>query len=162
MKRFWQTKIYQFQGETKMRQTFCVLAATVVIAFVSIGNTFAQDKARAYYQKGKMTEISDLLAGEDQEGCTLLTGTKPYGGTVTAVQFKSGKQIDNFTLKTAKGNVKIYLHTRLYTERLSRKDANALPGLIAKGSRITVDAYRCGNRIIASYILAGIKLDRLG
>ncbi len=145
-----------------MRQIFYVLAVTIVIVFVNISNVFAQDKAEAHYQKGRMSEINYLLVGEESENCTFLTETEPYGGTVTAVQFTNGKQIDNFTLKTAKGNIKIYLPTRLYAERLSKKDAAALPTFIAKGRRITVDAYRCGKMIFAGYILAGIQLERLG
>ncbi len=111
-----------------------------------------------------MVEISYLLAaGEEREKCS--DESKPYAGTVSAIQFTKDLQIDNFTLKTAKGNVKIYLSPALYDGRLSKQDHTALPTLIAKGRRITVDAFRCGDSRkinMADYIIAGIHLDRLG
>ena len=147
-----------------MRRIFFFLALTIVIVFVNAGNTFAQDEAEARYQKGKMIEISYLLSGEEQEKCSA-ESSKRYGGTVSTIQFTADRQIDNFTLKTAKGNVKIYLSPLLYAERLSKQDATALPTLIAKGRRITVDTYRCGDSrkiIMALYIIAGIQLETLG
>ena len=110
-----------------------------------------------------MTEISDLLSGEEQEKCSV--ESKRDGGTVSAIQFTNDRQIDNFTLKTAKGNVKIYLSPALYDGRLSKQDATSLPSLIAKGRRITVDAFRCGDSrkiLMAQYIIAGIHLETLG
>ena len=144
-----------------MRRIFYFLVLTIVIA--NADNAFAQDEALSHYQKGKMIEISDLLSGEEQEKCSV--ESKRYAGTVSAIQSTNGLQITNFTLKTAKGNVKIYLSPALYDGRLSKQDATALPTLIAKGRRITVDAFRCGDSrkiLMAQYILAGIHAETLG
>ena len=146
-----------------MRRMFCFLAVTVGLVLVNAGNSLAQDEALSNYKKGKMTEISDLLSGEEQEKCPV-ESSKRYAGTVSAVQFASDQQIDNFTLRTAKGPVKIYISPRLYAGRISKQDAGALPTLIAKGRRITVDTYRCGDakKITALYVVAGIQLETLG
>lgn len=144
-----------------MRQIFCFIAITIVIILANAGNAFAQNQAEGYYKNGKLIEIKDLLWGE--ENCS--ESYKRYAGTVSSVQLTGGGQIDNFTLKTAKGAVKIYLSPSLYAERLSKADANALPKLIAKGKRITVDTQRCGGSkkiVTAAYIIAGIHLDVLG
>lgn len=147
-----------------MRQILCLLVITIAIIFANAENALAQDEALSSYQKGKMVEISDLLSGEETENCSV-ESSKRYAGTVSAVKFSEGIRIDNFTLKTAKGNVKIYLSPLLYDERISKQDAGSLPTLIAKGRRITVDTYRCGDSrkiITALYILAGIHLETLG
>ena len=122
---------------------------------------FAQDKAGARYQKGKMIEISDLLSSEEMEGCE----SRRFVGLISAVQLKSGEKIESFTLKAKKGTVKIYLSPVLYSERLNAKDAKNLPTLIAKGKTITVDTYICGASgkiILALYILAGSEPEMLG
>lgn len=147
-----------------MRQIFCVLVFTISVLCVNAGNTFAQDEALSNYQKGKMIEISDLMAGEEIEKCSV-ESSKRYAGTVSMIQLTNDRQIHSFTLKTAKGSVKIYLSPMLYAERISKQDATALPTLIAKGRRITVDTYRCGDSrktITALYIVAGIQLETLG
>lgn len=133
----------------------------IIIAFGTFQNALGQNKAEARYQKGKMVEISDLLSGEESEDCT----ARRYVGAVSAIQLKNGKQIDSFTLKTKRGNVKIYLSPFLYSERLSKKDAASLPTLIARGKTITVDTYICGASgkiILALYILAGSEPETLG
>ena len=144
-----------------MRQIFFFLVFTISILSVNAGNTFAQDEALSNYQKGKMTEISDLMAGEEIEKCSV-ESAKRYAGTVLMIQFTNDRQINSFTLRTAKGSVKIFLSPMLYAERISKQDAAALPTLIAKGRRITVDTYRCGKTITALYIIAGIQLETLG
>ena len=145
-----------------MRRIFCLLVFT--IAVLAAGNAFAQDEALSYYEKGKMTEISDLLGQDDHDTCSV-ESSKRYGGTVTDVQFTTGLQIGSFTLRTSKEIVTIHLSPRLYDGRISKQDVTALPTLIAKGRRITVDTYRCGDSkktITASYILAGIHTETLG
>lgn len=145
-----------------MPRIFCFSVLIIVILSVNSVNALAQDEILSHYTKGKMVEISYLLAGKEHEKCS--SESKPYAGTVSAIQFTEGLQINNFILKTAKGNVKIFLSPMLY-ERISKADANALPTLIGKGRRITVDAFRCGDSrkiLMAEYIIAGIHLDRLG
>lgn len=144
-----------------MHQIFCFIAITIVIVLANAGNAFAQIQAEGYYKNGKLNEINNLLWGE--ENCS--AEYKRYGGTVLGVQLNDNKQINSFTLKTAKGEVKIYLSPSLYAERLSKADANALPKLIARGRRITVDTHRCGGSkkdITAAYIIAGIQTETLG
>ena len=144
-----------------MRPIFCFVFLTIVILS---GSAFAQDEALSDYRNGKMVEMSHLLSMDEMDKCSDQS-TKRYGGTVSMVQFSSGKQIANFTLRTARGNVKIHLSPELYDARISKQDAGALPTLIAKGRRITVDTYRCGGTgktITALYILAGIHTDVLG
>jgi hypothetical protein len=148
-----------------MRPIFCFSVLTIAILCASAGNTFAQtNDALSRYQKGKMIEISDMLGGKEFEKCSV-DSPKRYAGTVSLVQFSEGAKIDNFTLKTAKGSVKIYLPRELYTERISNQDGRALPTLIAKGRRITADTYRCGDSrkiIVTMYVIAGIHLETLG
>ena len=147
-----------------MRPIFCFCALTIAVLCLDADNTFAQPTdALSRYQKGKMIEISDMLGGKEFEKCSV--ESKRYGGTVSLVQFSEGAKIDNFTLKTPKGSVKIYLPRELYTERISNQDGKALPTLIAKGRRLTVDTHRCGDSrkiIVAAYILAGIHMETLG
>ena len=146
-----------------MHRIFCFLVFTVALLSVEAAKTCAQDEALSRYQNGKMIEISDLLGGEEQENCPV-ESAKRYGGTVSAVQFTSGLQIGSFTLRTGKANVKIHLSPLLYDGRISKQDITALPTLIVKGRRITVDTYRCGDSktITALYILAGIHMETLG
>lgn len=146
-----------------MRQIFCLLVLIVVILSVDADNTFAQDEAQSRYQKGEMIEIADLLSTEEVESC--FGETNKYAGTVLTIQFTKDLQIDNFTLKTAKGNVKVYLSPALYDGRLSKQDHTALPTLIAKGRRITVHASRCDDPrkiLVAQYIIAGIHKETFG
>ncbi len=147
-----------------MRRIFCLLVFTIAIVTIEASDALAQDEALSNYKNGKLNEISDLLGVEDAEKCSFESG-KRYGGTVSAVQFTSGVQIGSFTLKTGKVSVKIHVSPMLYSERISKQDAMALPTLIAKGRRITVDTYPCGDTkkaITAVYIIAGIHMDTLG
>ena len=143
-----------------MRKTFSLLAASLFIGLLLVVSCLAQDEAMSRYKKGKMIEISDLLSGSQIEKCA--PTSKRYAGTVSAVEFSSGQIIDSFTLRTTKGSVSIHLSPELYDSRISKQDALALPSLVAKGRKITVDAYRCGKVSYAHYILSGIELDTLG
>jgi hypothetical protein len=144
-----------------MNRKLHILFFSCLLAFCATQNLFAQDKASARYQKGKMIEISDLLSGQETEDCT----SRRYVGAITAIQFKEAGKIESFSLKTKKGTVKIYLSPELYSERLNAKDAKNLTTLIAKGKTVTVDSYLCGASgriILAMYILAGSQPDTLG
>ncbi len=143
-----------------MNRKINILLFWCILFFCASEKLFAQDKAEARYQKGRMTEISSLLSAEETEDCT----SKRYVGSVAAIQLKSGK-IDSFTLKTGKGAVKIYLSPSLYPERLNANDAKNLTTLVAKGKTVTVDTYVCGASgkiILAMYILAGSQPNILG
>ena len=143
-----------------MRKTFSLLTAFLFITSVFIAAGFAQDEVTSRYSRGKMIEASDLMSSAQIGKCA--TPSNRYAGTVSAVVFSSGKIIDNFTVRTAKGAVNIHLSPELYDSRISKQDAIALPSLVAKGRKITVDAYRCGRVLYANYILSGIELETLG
>ena len=141
-----------------MKRILILLTLIYVVFFFSAETTYAQAEAR--YKAGKMIEISDLLSAEETEDCT----ARRYVGTVSAVQYRSGK-IESFTLKTASNSLKILFSPWLYSERLTGKDAKNLPALVARGKKITVDTYICGASgriILAMYILAGIEPNTLG
>ena len=147
-----------------MPRIFCILVLTVAALSVEAANAFAQDEALSSYKNGKMVEITDLVGRDGQENCSVESARR-YGGTVSAVQFTSGLQIGSFTLRTGKANIKIHISPTLYEGRISKQDIAALPTLIAKGRRITVDTYRCGGAkkiITALYILTGIHMETLG
>jgi hypothetical protein len=146
----------------QMPSIFCLLVFSVSILVIACVSTFAQNEPQSNYRNGKLIEISDLLDEQDYERCSV-ESSKRYGGTVSAVQFRSGLQIGSFTLRTGKANIKIELSPNLY-DRISKQDATALPTLVAKGRRITVDTYRCGSKktVTALYILAGIHMEMLG
>jgi hypothetical protein len=132
--------------------------AFTVIAFSTV--TALGQNPQSYYEKGKLTEISDLLYGDELEGCS--SESKRVAGTVTAVRFAGGRMIGDFTLRTtARKTVKIEIWPSAY-ERMSKKDAAALPTLVAKTRRITVDVHTCGTAKRALYIIAGIHTDMLG
>jgi hypothetical protein len=143
-----------------MKGKFYLLFFSILFIFCVSERLFAQDKAKAYYQKGRIIEISDLVSGEEIEDCE----SRRFVGSISAIQLKSGK-IESFTLKTKKGALKIYLSPLLYSERLSARDAKNLPTLIARGKTITVDTYICGASgkiILSMYILAGSHPETLG
>jgi len=132
-------------------------AALAVVAFT--GSAAFGQSPEGYYKKGKLVEIKDLLSGDELEGCAV--ESKRLAGTVTAVRFSEGAKILDFTLRTTRGNVKIQISPDLY-ERISKADANALPTLVAKARRISVDAHQCGAVRRAMYIIAGIHTEMLG
>ena len=141
-----------------MRSIFVFSATLAVIAFLA-GAAFGQEP-EGYYEKGKLTEIKDLLSSEELEGCS--AESKRVAGTVTAVRFTEGSIIGDFTLRTAaRQTVKIEVSPKLY-DRISKQDATALPTLVAKSRRITVDVHRCGSVRRALYIIAGIHTEVLG
>jgi hypothetical protein len=141
-----------------MSRTFLLLMALTVVAFVGSA-AFGQDP-EGYYERGKLTEINNLLSGDELEGCS--AESKRLAGTVTAVRFSEGRKIGDFTLRTTtRQTVKIEISPDLY-ERISKKDATALPTLVAKSRRITVDVHICGSARRALYIIAGIHTDVLG
>ena len=135
-----------------------LLSTFVVIVVLAAGSVYGQE-IEGYYEKGKLTEIKDLLSSDEIEGCS--TESKRVAGTVTGVRFSEGSRISDFTLKTSRGNVKILISPTVY-ERISKADANALPTLVAKARRITVDAHQCGTARRAMYIIAGIHTEVLG
>ena len=136
-----------------------LLSTFVVIVVLAAGSAFGQE-IEGYYEKGKLTEIKDLLSSDELEGCS--AESKRYAGTVTAVRFAEGRMIGDFTLRTTgRQSVKIEISPKLY-ERISKHDATALPTLVAKARRITVDAHQCGTSRRALYILAGIHTEVLG
>ena len=141
-----------------MSSTFLLSAAIVVVAFA--GSAALGQDPEGYYEKGKLTEINNLLSGDELEGCS--AESKRLAGTVTAVRLAEGRMIGDFTLRTiGRQTVKIEISPDLY-ERLSKKDAPALPVLVAKARRITVDVHTCGSARRALYIIAGIHTDVLG
>lgn len=141
-----------------MLRTIILSALFAALALFS-GTAFGQDP-EGYYEKGKLTEIKDLLSGDELEGCT--AESRRYAGTVTAVRFSEGRMIGDFTLRTTRGgSVKIHMPANLY-DRISKQDATSLPTLVAKARRITVDTHQCGTTRRALYILAGIHTETLG
>lgn len=136
----------------------------ILVAFAFLcapSENFAQEKAEARYQSGKMIEISDLLSAEETEDCT----AKRYVGTVSGIVYTNKTKIESFTLKVGRNTVKIYLSPSLYSKRLKTGDAKNLSALIARNKKITVDTYICGASgriILAMYILAGSHPDVLG
>ena len=143
--------------EDDVSRTLLSLTALVFVA-LSVSVAFGQE-IEGYYEKGKLVEIKDLLSSDELESCAV--ESKRYAGTVTGVRFSEGSRIGDFTLKTSRGNVKILISETVY-ERISKADANALPTLVAKARRITVDAHQCGTTRRAMYILAGIHTEMLG
>jgi hypothetical protein len=143
-----------------MQKKLSLLAAAFIVVLVTVAGALAQDEATSRYKNGKMIEMSDMLSSTELDKCT--STSKRYGGTVLTVVFTSGKIIDYFTLRTSKGSVKIHISPELYDSRISKQDALSLPSLVAKGRKVTVDAYRCGELSYAVYILSGIELDTLG
>ena len=135
-----------------------ILPTLIVIVVLAAGSALGQE-IEGYYEKGKLIEIKDLLSSDELEGCSV--ESKRYAGTVTGVRLGEGSKISDFTLKTSRGNVKIFISRTVY-ERISKADANALPTLVAKARRITVDAHECGTTRRAMYILAGIHREVLG
>ena len=137
------------------------LLLSMAVAFITFFTAAALGQTpQSYYEKGKLTEISDLLSGDELEGCS--AESKRVAGTVTAVRVAEDKMILDLTLRTtARQTVKIEISPRAY-ERMSKKDAAALPTLIAKARRITVDVHTCGAAKRALYIIAGIHTDMLG
>ena len=132
--------------------------AIAVIAFAAI--TASGQSPQSYYEKGRLTEISDLLSSDELEDCS--ADSKRVAGTVTVVRFAKGRMIGDFTLRTtARQTVKIEISPNAY-ERMSKKDAAALPTLVAKARRITVDVHACGPARRALYIIAGIQTETLG
>lgn len=140
-----------------MNRSFFVIAMLAFVAF--LGGSALGQELEGHYEKGKLTEMSDLLSGDEMEGCSV--ESRRYAGTVTAVRFSEGRMIGEFTLRTARGSVKILMPAKLY-DRISKQDATSLPTLVAKSRRITVDAHQCGAVRRAMYILAGIHTETLG
>ena len=140
-----------------MLRPFILLTAIAVT--VLAGHTAFGQEIEGYYEKGKLVEIKDLLSSDEFEGCSV--ESKRYAGTVTGVRFSEGSKVSDFTLKTSRGNVKIFISPTVY-ERISKADANGLVTLVAKARRITVDAHQCGTTRRAMYILAGIHTEVLG
>ena len=132
-------------------------ASLCVVAFA--GTSFGQTP-EGNYEKGKLTEIGDLLSDDERQNCS--PDAKRLTGTVASVRFTSGRMIGDFALRTfGRQTVKIELSPELY-ERISKQDAAALPTLIAKGRRLTVDVQRCGEATRALYVIAGSHGDTLG
>lgn len=103
-------------NKIKMKRILFLLTLICVVFLFSTETTYAQAEAR--YKAGKMIEISDLISAEEIEDCT----ARRYVGTVSAVQYKSGK-IESFTLKNANNSLQILFSPWLYSERLTGKDA---------------------------------------
>ena len=140
-----------------MRKSMLLL---VLLAIVVFGRAaFGQDVEGTYDNKGKLTEINNLLSSEEVEGCS--AESRRYAGTVTAVRFSEGRKIGDFTLRTARGTVKIQISPELY-QRIEKAEATYLPTLVAKNRRITVDTYQCDTARRALYIIAGIHTEILG
>ena len=141
-----------------MNRSFFLMA---MLAFVTLagGTALGQDPEGNYDERGKLTEINNLLSGDELEGCSV--ESKRFAGTVTAVRFSEGRRIGDFTLRTSRGSVKIHISPDLY-ERISKQDATSLPTLVARARRITVDAHQCGATRRALYIIAGIHTETLG
>lgn len=141
-----------------MNRSLLLSTAIIAIAFSAV-TAFSQSP-RSYYEKGKLTEISDLLSGDELEGCS--AESKRVAGTVTAVRFAESRRIGDFTLRiSARQTMKIEISPSAY-ERMSKKDAAALSTLVAKARRITVDVHTCGTAKRALYIIAGIQTEILG
>ena len=140
-----------------MFRSFILSTAFAVIA-VSGGTALGQ-APEGHYQKGKLTEINNLLSGDELEGCS--AESRRFAGTVTAVRFSEGRKIGDFTLRTSRGSVKIHISPELY-ERIGKHEATALPTLVARSRRISVDAHQCGAVRRAAYIIAGIHTEMLG
>lgn len=139
---------------------FRIIPVVVLVAFVAVLNGAASgQEIEGRYERGKLAEISNLLSNDEVEGCS--AESRRYAGTVTAVRFSEGRMIGDFTLRTARGSVKIHMPATLY-ERISKRDAAALPTLVAKTRRITVDAHQCGTIRRALYIIAGMHSETLG
>ena len=141
-----------------MLRSSILLTALAVIA-LSAGTAFGQNPEGNYDNRGKLTEINNLLSGDELEGCAV--ESRRYAGTVTAVRFSEGRKIGDFTVRTTRGTVKIHISPQLY-QRIEKAEATYLPTLVAKARRITVDAHQCGATKRAMYILAGIHTETLG
>jgi len=140
-----------------MRRSFVLSAALAVVVF--LGGTASAQDIEGHYEKGKLTEINNLLSSDELEGCT--TESRRYAGTVTAVRFSEGRMIGDFTIRTARGSVKIHISPAVY-ERIGKHEATVLPTLVAKARRITVDTHQCDTTRRALYIIAGIHTGVLG
>jgi hypothetical protein len=140
-----------------MRKSILLRAFLSVVASLA-GGAFGQD-IEGHYEKGKLTEINNLLSGDELEGCSV--ESRRYAGAVTAVRFSEGSKIGDFTLRTARGAVKIQISPNLY-ERIGKHEATVLPTLVVKSRRITVDTHQCGTARHALYIIAGIHTETLG
>lgn len=135
-----------------------ILSTAFAVITVSGGSALGQ-VPEGHYQKGRLTEITNLVSGDELEGCSV--ESRRYVGNVTAVRFSEGRKIGDFTLRTARGTVKIHISPDLY-QRIEKAEATHLPTLLAKARRITVDAHQCGPTKRAMYILAGIHTELLG
>ena len=140
-----------------MRISISLSALFVLLIFA--GTSFGQEIEGTYDAKGKLTEINNLLSSDEVEGCS--AESKRYAGTVTAVHFSEGRKIGDFTLRTARGTLKIHISPDVY-QRIEKAEATYLPTLVAKARRITVDTHQCGATTRAMYILAGIHIEMLG
>ena len=141
-----------------MRRSILLPASLAIVAFLG-GTALGQDIEGTYDNRGKLTEINNLLSNEEVEGCS--AESSRYAGTVTAVRFSEGRKIGDFTLRTARGTVKIHVSPDLY-QRIEKAEATYLPTLVAKNRRITVDTHQCGTIRRALYIIAGIHTETLG
>ena len=134
-----------------MRRAFLMSAALSVVALA--GGSALGQTPEGRYEKGRLTEISDLLSDEEREGCS--PDSRRLTGTVAAVRFSRGRMIGDFTLRTfGRQTVKIEISPALY-DRITKQDATALPTLVSKTRRITVDVQRCGGKDRALYIISG-------
>ena len=141
-----------------MRRSILLPVSIAIVAILG-GAAFGQDIEGTYDNRGKLTEINNLLSNEEVEGCT--AESRRYAGTVTAVRFSEGRKISDFTLRTARGTVKIQVSPEVY-QRIEKAEATYLPTLVAKARKITVDTHQCGATKRALYIIAGIHTETLG
>jgi hypothetical protein len=142
----------------EMRRSIILPVSLAIVALLG-GAAFGQDIEGTYDKRGKLTEINNLLSGDELESCS--AESRRYAGTVTAVRFTEGRKIGDFTLRTARGAVKIHISPELY-QRIEKAEATYLPTLVAKTRRVTVDTHQCGATRRALYIIAGIHTETLG
>ena len=68
------------------------IPALAAIAFALLLNSRASgQEIEGTYAKGKLTEVNNLLSGDEMENCS--AESRRYAGTVTAVRFSVGRQI---------------------------------------------------------------------
>ena len=76
-----------------MRRSILLPVSLAIVAFLG-GAAIGQDIEGTYDNKGKLTEINNLLSGDELQGCS--AESRRYAGTVTVVRFSEGRKIGDF------------------------------------------------------------------